>query len=132
MPLSEYEQRVLEQLEQQLRSDDPRLVEVISRQGPRRPLTVAIGVLIVLLGLGGLIGGVASGHIWLGSLGFVAMFGGVLLAMRRSGPPSDPRGHSGRGGSPRGNKPHGGKAPTSKRPLLDRLDDRWEKRRRDR
>ncbi len=130
MPLSEYEQRVLEQMEQQLRSDDPRLVEVISRRGPRRPLTMVLGILVVIAGLGGLVAGVASGHIWLGSLGFVAMFGGVLLALHRGGPTSGRAGGSAKGAaSPggRGRKP----APT-KRPLMERLDERWEKRRRDR
>lgn len=129
MPLSEYEQRVLEQMEQQLRSDDPRLVDTISGQGPRRPVTVLLGIALVLAGLGGLVAGVASGHIWIGFIGFLAMFGGVLVAMRR-GSGSQPVQRT--TGPAKSNAPKGGKKDTNKRPLMDRLDERWDKRRRDR
>ena len=47
MPLSEYEQRVLEELEQQLRSDDPKLAETISGRTSRRPLQYTIWVVVL-------------------------------------------------------------------------------------
>src|SRR5699024_2590113 len=90
MPLSEYEQRVLEQMEQQLRSDDPRLVEAITGRRSRRPINMVVGVVAVLAGLGGLIGGVAAGQTWLGIIGFLIMFGGVLFASRKSEVPQAP------------------------------------------
>ena len=124
MPLSEYEQRVLEQMEQQLRSDDPRLVEVISGQGVRKPVNMALGVVVIIAGLGGLLGGVASSQIWLGAIGFLVMFGGVLLAMRRShGGPTPKRSHP---SSPKPGKPT---ATADGKGFMDRLDERWDDRR---
>lgn len=117
MPLSEYEQRVLEQMEQQLRSDDPRLVEAITGRRSRRPVNLALGILAMLAGLGALIGGVAASQTWLGIIGFLIMFGGVLLASRKSGseqPESKPE------------KPRS--APKGKS-FMDKLDDRWDDRR---
>src|SRR5690606_39529702 len=52
MPLSEYEQRVLDEMEQQLRSDDPKLARTISGGAPRRPLHVALGGFVVIAGIG--------------------------------------------------------------------------------
>ena len=57
MPLSEYEQRVLEQMERQLASDDPRLANTLTQRG-RRPVLryvlagvgVAVGLLLLVLG----------------------------------------------------------------------------------
>src|SRR5690625_7795186 len=92
MPLSEYEQRVLEQMEQQLRSDDPRLVDTITGRRSRRPVHMALGILVVIAGLGALIGGVAAGQTWLGIIGFLLMFGGVLLATRQSAVDRDRKG----------------------------------------
>lgn len=121
MPLSEYEQRVLEQMEQQLRSDDPRLVETITGRRSRQPLHVALGIVVVVAGLGALIGGVAAGQTWLGIIGFLFMFGGVLLATRSSETTHPaPKKQQGKQGKPTPNK----------KPFMDRLDDRWDDRRR--
>jgi len=89
MPLSEYEQRVLEQMERQLSSDDPKLVHTL-QGGPtsslRRWLVAGAGFLV---GLGVLITGTATSTTVVGVLGFVMMFGFVVLAFsppRRKGP----------------------------------------------
>ncbi|WP_328587574.1 DUF3040 domain-containing protein [Serinibacter arcticus] len=101
MPLSEYEQRVLAQMERQLSSDDPKLAQTFSG-GPRRTSRVVLGCLIVLAGLGMLVGGVAQHMTWLGILGFLAMFGGVLVAMSRGrGAPAGARPTGGRAQDPR-------------------------------
>ncbi|HLR58306.1 MAG TPA: DUF3040 domain-containing protein [Beutenbergiaceae bacterium] len=120
MPLSEYEQRVLEQMEQQLRSDDPRLVDAITGRRSRRPVHMALGILVVVAGLGALIGGVAAGQTWLGIIGFLLMFGGVLLATRKSEVDR---------AAPKQQK---GKAAPKRKAFMDRLDDRWDDRRRNR
>lgn len=89
MPLSEYEQRVLEQMEQQLTSDDPRLVNALQGGAPsqvRRWLLAGAGALVGLAVL--VIGAVTSLPI-VGVLGFVTMFVAVVLALsppRRRGP----------------------------------------------
>ena len=51
MPLSEYEQRVLEQMERQLTSDDPRLANTLTQRGGRRPV-----VRYVVAGVGAVVG----------------------------------------------------------------------------
>src|SRR5690625_4125583 len=98
MPLSEYEQRVLSQMEQQLRSD-PRLVSTFTAERRYSGRRLALGTLAVLAGLALLVGGVASSLVWLGVLGFVAMLGGVMLAI------SKPRGAVARPTSAKSRKP---------------------------
>jgi uncharacterized membrane protein YphA (DoxX/SURF4 family) len=77
MPLSEYEQRVLEQMERQLASDDPRLANTLTQRG-RRPVLryifssvgAAVGLLLLVLGA-------ATNRPALGVVGFVLMFAAV-------------------------------------------------------
>lgn len=83
MPLSEYEQRVLEEMEQQLRSDDPKLADTISGAAVRRPRNVVLGTLLGLAGIGLLVAGAATSYVVLGIVGFLAMFAGVMLAISR-------------------------------------------------
>lgn len=83
MPLSEYGQRVLEEMEQQLRSDDPKLADTISGAAVRRPRNVILGTLLGLAGIGLLVAGAATGYVVLGIVGFLAMFAGVMLAISR-------------------------------------------------
>lgn len=88
MPLSEYEQRVLEQMERQLTSDDPKLVNTFQgrgRTGLTRWLLTGAGALI---GLTLLVVGAATSNPWVGVLGFVVMFVAAVLAFsppRRQG-----------------------------------------------
>ena len=126
MPLSEYEQRVLEQMERQLTSDDPRLANTLTRRGGRRPV-----VRYVVAGAGAVIGllllviGAASSLPLLGALGFVVMFATVAFAFaaprnERTGPQGTvaPDG-SVRRPAPRAKK-HG---------FMSRLEQRWDRRR---
>ncbi|WP_199423748.1 DUF3040 domain-containing protein [Actinotalea solisilvae] len=89
MPLSEYEQRVLEQMERQLTSDDPKLVNTFQGGGTRtvkRWLLTGAGA---VAGLTVLVIGAATSQPLVGVLGFVAMFASVVLAFsppRRKGP----------------------------------------------
>lgn len=75
MPLSEYEQRVLEQMERQLTSDDPRLANTLTRRGGRhhvrRYVVAGVGAAVGLLLL---VVGAASSQAWVGAIGFVVMF----------------------------------------------------------
>ncbi|MGC5616126.1 DUF3040 domain-containing protein [Georgenia sp. Z1491] len=140
MPLSDYEQRMLAQMEAQLHADDPRLAETLGDPAGPDLRRVALGALVALAGIGGLVGGVATGWIWLGVLGFVAMVGGVLLAMSpaRSGtragqgsPGAGPGGRGGRGGrgpgSGNGTGPSGGRT-TSGKSFMERQQEKWEQR----
>lgn len=118
MPLSEYEQRVLEQMERQLRSDDPKLASTL-HGGRHRPGRLVLAVGAGLAGLGLLIAGAAASIPVLGVIGFVVMFGAVLLAL------SGPRKAAAPG-------PGGGPAPAArpaKAGFFTRLEERWERRR---
>ncbi len=124
MPLSEYEQRVLEQMEQQLSSDDPKLASAMHGRSSSPIGRWLISGTAVLAGLGMLVAGAATSQAWLGVVGFVLMFGAVLWAFskpRRSGP----RGVVAADGSVRRPPPAAG----HREGFFKRLEGRWEKRR---
>ncbi|MDR2254137.1 MAG: DUF3040 domain-containing protein [Bifidobacteriaceae bacterium] len=115
MPLSEYEQRVLDQLEAQLAHEDPELGSRMVAVGARRRGRVALGVAGVVFGLVILVTGVAVGQVWVSLIGFLIMFGGAYFAVskpkakgladampRRRGPKSGKSGKSGKAGGKTG------------------------------
>lgn len=126
MPLSEYEQRVLEQMERQLSSDDPKLVNTFqgrASHGLRRWVLVSLGALV---GLTVLVLGAATSNPLVGVLGFVVMFVSVVLAFsppRRSGP----SGVVGADGAVR--RPNAPARPARSSGLLQRMEERWDRRR---
>ena len=75
MPLSEHEQRQLEQIEQALYADHPRLAKAMRAKDPkvhyrRRVLLASIGF---VTGIGLLVAGLFLKHAWLSAAGFVVM-----------------------------------------------------------
>lgn len=120
MALSEYEQRVLKEMEAQLRANDPKLAQQMgSARGGLDVRRISLGILAFMIGLGGLIGGVATSQIWLGVLGFIVMLGGVLYGMS-----SGNRGRTIKGVA----KPKP-KAPTSgSSSFMDKQAQRWDNR----
>src|SRR3954466_855319 len=84
VPLSEHEQRLLEQIERALVDDDPKFASSV-RSGDRRLKArrkLQLGALLVLVGLAVLVGGGAVAQsVLLGILGFLVMFGGVILGV---------------------------------------------------
>ena len=125
MPLSEQEQRLLEEMERSLYQNDADFVPTTGQRRGRPNYTVlVVGALIGLLGIAALVVGVVIHQTLVGILGFVIMFVGVLLAV------APPRKLS----SPQATKPNAGPAPRGNRPnansesFMDRLNDRWDKR----
>lgn len=126
MPLSEYEQRVLEQMERQLTSDDPRLANTLTRRGGRGPATryvvagvgATVGLLLLVLGA-------AMSQPWLGAIGFVVMFAAVAFAFAapRAERPG-PQGTVAPDGSVRR-----ATSPSKKQGFMSRLEERWDRRR---
>ena len=91
MALSEHEQRLLDEMERNFYRSDAEFAA--SSTGPRRVdyTSVTIGALVIVVGIGLAVGGVASQMWWLGVVGFVVMFGGALLTLRRKPVPgADP------------------------------------------
>ena len=124
MPLSEYEQRVLEQMERQLTSDDPRLANTLTQRGHRpfgRYVIAGVGAAVGLLLL---VVGAANSLPWLGVIGFVVMFAAVAFAFaapRASGPTGVVQSD----GQVRPAKP----SARRKTSFMSRLEERWERRR---
>jgi len=118
MPLSEQEQRLLEEMERGLYQNDADFVATVGqRRGKPNYTVVVVGALLAILGIATLLVGVVINLIVVGVLGFIIMFGGVLLALappRRAGSAPDPS-----------SKP--GKQPKSAG-FMDGLGDRWDKR----
>ena len=149
MPLSEHEQRLLDQIERALYQEDPKFASTVKstdlRTHMRRRLRRAAFVLVLGFGilLAGLIALDDPARTAVGMIGFVVMVGALLLAMtawKRLQPggadlhsvdaPDRPRGggrSSGRGsgGSSRKSKPS---RPASSGGMKDRLEERWKRR----
>src|SRR6266536_1310516 len=147
VPLSEHEQRQLEQIEQALYADYPRFAHAARRSDPRvhykrRVAEAAFGF---LLGIGLLLGGVVSMIIWVGVAGFVVMLACAMWALtswrhmtgtaavrgpgsvRGAGPPRGAASASGPGSGRTGRKNRrSGRAPS--RGLMERLEERWRRR----
>lgn len=92
MPLSEQEQRLLDEMERHLLHNDADVVSAPSGDRTLSYRNLVYGALLLLAGIGGLVVGVILGDVWgivVGVIGFAAMLGGVMLAVapvRRSGP----------------------------------------------
>jgi hypothetical protein len=124
VPLSEHEQRQLEQIEQALYADHPRLAKVMRAKDPkvhyrRRVVQASVGFLI---GVGLLVAGVFTKHSWFGIAGFVVMLASSMWAIasyRRMTGVLMPRG---RGRDRRSPKPAEGTG------TMDRIEERWRRR----
>ena len=125
MPLSEQEQRLLEEMERSLYHNDADFVATVSGRRSRPNYTmVVVGVLVIVLGIAALAAGVITKLAVIGILGFAVMIVGALLifsprdAAAGESSPTSPR-PSGRGG---------GKRPASSSSFMDKINERWEKR----
>ena len=119
MPLSEQEQRLLEEMERSLYQNDADFVATArTARGRANYRFVAIGVLVAVLGVATLVAGVIIQQPLVGVLGFAVMFVGVLLAVappRKSGAPTGPA-------APRSGAGAQGAS------FMDSLGDRWDRR----
>jgi Protein of unknown function (DUF3040) len=75
-PLSEHEQKILEDIEKNLYADDPRLGARGKAAGVQ---VIRFGVVTFVIGLALLIGFFVSSSLIVGVLAFVAMVGGIVL-----------------------------------------------------
>ncbi|MGO2684916.1 DUF3040 domain-containing protein [Microbacterium sp.] len=125
MPLSEQEQRLLDEMERHLLHNDADIVSAPSGDRALSYRNLVYGAVLLLVGIGALVAGVALGgqlgavaSIIIGVIGFVAMLGGVILAatpVRRNGPA-------------RPAKSGPAKAPENPSSFMDRMNDRWDRR----
>lgn len=126
MALSEREQKVLEQLEELMSNEDPNFASSMSSTGNTAPVfsarQLALGILCVLIGLGIIIGAVASHLIWLGVLGFLFAAFGVYFASTSKKTPVDSFLGGKAGGAARSREQKERSA------FMNRLEERWDER----
>lgn len=82
MPLSEHEQRLLDQIEQALYAEDPKFVSSVRSARPRSRvrMMLALSAIGVLLGLAVVLIGLTENLIVVGVLGFVLIVGSCVAA----------------------------------------------------
>ncbi|MDT3399868.1 DUF3040 domain-containing protein [Streptomyces sp. B1866] len=133
MPLSEHEQRMLEQMERALYAEDPKFATALEGNGlrtyTRRRVYQAVAGFLVGIAL--LMVGVAVQQIWVSVVGFLIMLGCAVLAVtgwRKAPRPGGPAGQAAAPGAPRGPvRRQGGSRP--RRSIMTRIEERWQRRR---
>ncbi|GAB3756012.1 DUF3040 domain-containing protein [Zhihengliuella somnathii] len=118
MPLSDHEQRLLEQLEQQLH-EDQRFASTMKSGGGYSTRNVVIGALVGIAGIAAVLIGISLQLIPVGVLGFALMCAGVYIALSKRG-----------GSGSRAGGPAGGKRKDNSSFMAD-LEAKWDERRRD-
>jgi hypothetical protein len=132
VPLSEHEQRQLEQIERALYAEDPKFAQAVRAKDPRvhykrRIVEAAIGF---LLGVGLLLAGVVSKLTVVGVAGFVVMLACSMWALSSwrhmsggatagRGPARERRERRARPARP---------APGSRTRFMERMEERWRRR----
>ncbi|MER5203019.1 DUF3040 domain-containing protein [Streptomyces sp. NPDC002825] len=121
MPLSEHEQRMLEQMERALYAEDPKFATALEGSGlrtyTRRRVYQAVAGFLVGIAL--LMAGMVAQQIWISVVGFLVMLGCAVLAVtgwRKAPKPGEQRAAAGRPARQR-------------RSMMDRIEARWQRRR---
>lgn len=118
MPLSEQEQRLLDEMERNLYQNDADFVATVgAARGRLNYRGIVLGVIVIVLGIVALLIGVGLQQPVVGVIGFAVMFGGVLLAIT---PTRSSASATSSGASPSKPRRSGG--------FMDALNDRWERR----
>ena len=130
MPLSEHEQRMLEQMERALYAEDPKFASALEGSGlrtyTRRRVYQAVAGFLVGIAL--LMAGMVAQQIWISVVGFLVMLGCAVLAVTgwRKAPKAGEQAASGAA-------PGGAASPRrqgrQRRSMMDRIEERWQRRR---
>ncbi|MDF9812663.1 DUF3040 domain-containing protein [Streptomyces sp. SPB162] len=124
MPLSEHEQRMLEQMERALYAEDPKFASALEGSGlrtyTRRRVYQAVAGFLVGIAL--LMAGMIKQQPWISVVGFLVMLACAVLAVtgwRKAGKPGEqqPAAAAGRAHPRRRGK------------VMDRIEERWQRRR---
>lgn len=124
MALSEHEQRLLDQLEQQLHADDPKFAHSMASSSQRSMSTrrIVLGSLIAVGGILVLLLGIANQLILVGVAGFVIMGAGVYFATTTAKVAGD---------GPRPGKSAKATSTSRGNGFLSTLEEKWDERKRD-
>lgn len=121
MPLSEHEQRLLDEMERGLYQNDADFVAKVG--GARvRPTyrAVVLGILLAVVGIAVLLTGVFVQVIIVGIVGFALMLVGVLVAITPS--------RAKRAAAVMDDEQHAAAAKPTQPGFMDKLNERWDKR----
>ncbi|MFJ4802602.1 DUF3040 domain-containing protein [Streptomyces murinus] len=122
MPLSEHEQRMLEQMERALYAEDPKFASALEGSGlrtyTRRRVYQAVAGFLVGIAL--LMAGMVAQLIWISVVGFLVMLGCAVLAV--TGWRKAPKPGEQSAGAVR-------RPVRAKRSMMDRIEERWQRRR---
>ncbi|MFF7792437.1 DUF3040 domain-containing protein [Streptomyces sp. NPDC007991] len=129
MPLSEHEQRMLEQMERALYAEDPKFASALEGSGlrtyTRRRVYQAVAGFLVGIAL--LMAGMVAKQVWLSVVGFLVMLGCAVLAVtgwRKAPKPGEQAAGAGTGGQQAARRQG-----RQRRSMMDRIEQRWQKRR---
>ncbi|MFE0647711.1 DUF3040 domain-containing protein [Streptomyces sp. NPDC059534] len=127
MPLSEHEQRMLEQMERALYAEDPKFATALEGSGlrtyTRRRVYQAVAGFLVGIAL--LMAGMVAQQIWISVVGFLVMLGCAVLAVtgwRKAPKPGEQQ-------QARGGMAAGGRQARQRRSMMNRIEERWQRRR---
>lgn len=127
MPLSDHEQRLLEQMERALYAEDPKFADSLrktrSASMDRKRLVLGLGGAVA--GLAILLAGVATSLPLVGVLGFLATVAGAFVAYNAFTAKAENSGTAAEGSAP----PTAAPRRASSEGFMDRLEDRWRRRR---
>ena len=122
MPLSEHEQRLLDEMERNLYQGEADVLTALGVKRVPHYRAIALGVILAVVGLITMLVGVYQDLTVVGILGFAIVFTGVMVAVavpgRATSSPKSSATSSSRSAS----------APSTS--FMDRLNDRWERRQR--
>ncbi|MBT2393808.1 DUF3040 domain-containing protein [Streptomyces maoxianensis] len=127
MPLSEHEQRMLEQMERALYAEDPKFATALEGSGlrtytRRRVYQAVVGFLV---GIALLMSGMVAQQIWISVVGFLVMLGCAVLAVtgwRKAPKPGEQQTLSDTAAPAR-------RHPRRRRSMMERIEERWQRRR---
>ncbi|GGZ69499.1 DUF3040 domain-containing protein [Streptomyces echinoruber] len=124
MPLSEHEQRMLEQMERALYAEDPKFASALEGSGlrtyTRRRVYQAVAGF--LLGIALLMAGMVAQQIWVSVVGFLVMLGCAVLAVTSWRKVPKPGEHPADGA-------HFRRQGRPRRSMMERIEQRWQRRR---
>ncbi|MEV7864837.1 DUF3040 domain-containing protein [Streptomyces sp. NPDC088124] len=126
MPLSEHEQRMLEQMERALYAEDPKFATALEGSGlrtyTRRRVYQAVAGFLVGIAL--LMAGMVAQQIWISVVGFLVMLGCAVLAVtgwRKAPKPGEQQAAGGASADRH--------QPRQRRSMMNRIEQRWQRRR---
>lgn len=123
MALSEREQRLLDEMERGFYQSEADVMQTVPASRRRvNYRSLVLGIIVVLVGVGVLIGGVAAQQLWLGLIGFAVMLGGVMLMFWRGSEPSIESELAGE------TKNGGAQGAAARESLSERMERRWDER----